>query len=151
MEYLELKPILYQSFEALQCKDDLFTAALEEYSNARRGYTVHAFIDALTKGNKSGTQRPIEQFSNESLRYINDMLAWIHQELDVERELLATLLKNCKAETVNTLTKNVLATISEGLCQPLKLRVEQSLSRETNCVILYRLSSLFLYYVKTFE
>uniref|UniRef100_A0AC34FGC6 Conserved oligomeric Golgi complex subunit 6 n=1 Tax=Panagrolaimus sp. ES5 TaxID=591445 RepID=A0AC34FGC6_9BILA len=150
-EFLELKPLLYQSFEALQCKEELFTAALDEYSNARRGYTVHAFIDALTKGNKSGTQRPIEQFSNESLRYINDMLAWIHQELEVERELLGTLLKNCKPESVHSLTKKILATISEGLCQPLRLRVEQSLTRETNCVVLYRLSSLFLYYAKTFE
>uniref|UniRef100_A0A914YWK5 Conserved oligomeric Golgi complex subunit 6 n=1 Tax=Panagrolaimus superbus TaxID=310955 RepID=A0A914YWK5_9BILA len=150
-EFLELKPILYQSFEVLQCKENLFSAALDEYSNARRGYTVHAFIDALTKGNKSGTQRPIEQFSNESLRYINDMLAWIHQELEVERELLGTLLKKCKPETVHGLTKTILATISEGLCQPLKLRVEQSLTRETNCVVLYRLSSLFLYYAKTFE
>uniref|UniRef100_A0A7E4VW48 Conserved oligomeric Golgi complex subunit 6 n=1 Tax=Panagrellus redivivus TaxID=6233 RepID=A0A7E4VW48_PANRE len=151
VEFLELKPVLYQSFEVLQSRDDLFTAAIDEYSNARRGFVVHAFIDALTKGSRTEQQRPIEQVSSETLRYANDMLAWMHQELEVERELLTTLLKNCHPETVNSLAKRVLSTVSEGLCQPLKMRVEQSLTRESNCVVLYRLSSLFLYYEKTFE
>lgn len=151
VEFLELKPILHHSFEALQSRENLFQAALTEYCNARRGYVVHSFIDALTKGGKSGTQRPIEQLSTESLRYINDMLAWIHQALEVEKELLITLLKSCKTETVTGLTKTCLATVGEGLCQPLKLRVEQSLMREGNCVVLYRLSSLFLFYVQNLE
>ncbi|KAE9555581.1 hypothetical protein FO519_001252 [Halicephalobus sp. NKZ332] len=151
VEFLELKPILHHSFEALQSRENLFQTALTEYCNARRGYVVHAFIDALTKGGKSGSQRPIEQSSTESLRYVNDMLGWIHQALEVEKELLINLLKSCKTERVTALTKNCLATIGEGLCQPLKLRVEQSLMREGNCVVLYRLSSLFLFYVKNLE
>lgn len=151
VEFLELKPVLYLSFEALQNREDLFYQALKEYANARRGYIVHAFIDVMTKGNKSGSQRPIEQLSADALRYINDMLSWIHQSLEIEKELLATLLKSCKTETISGINKKCLSTIAEGLCQPLKLRIEQSLMREGNCVTLYRLSSLFLFYVKNLE
>jgi hypothetical protein len=32
------------------------------------------------------------------LRYVGDMLAWIHQSIASERELLQTLLKLCSAE-----------------------------------------------------
>ncbi|KAH7693882.1 Conserved oligomeric Golgi complex component 6, partial [Aphelenchoides avenae] len=151
VEFLELKPLLYQSFEALQERIPLFEKALEEFSNARRNYVVRAYIDALTKGGKTAVQRPIEQLSSEPLRYVNDMLAWIHQAIEVERELLSALLKNCKPEVTSTYQKQVICGISDALCQPLKLRVEQTLSRETNCVVLYRLSSLFLFYQRTFE
>jgi len=37
------------------------------------------------------------------------------------------------------------------VCQPLKLRLEQVVMRETDCVLLYHLSTIFLYYSKTLE
>ena len=50
-----------------------------------------AFINALTRGGPGGTPRPIELQAHDSLRYIGDMLAWIHQACASEKELLESL------------------------------------------------------------
>lgn len=60
VEFLELKPILYQSFEALQERDSLFKSALDEYSMARRSHVVRAYIEALTKGGWSLTESYVD-------------------------------------------------------------------------------------------
>ena len=82
---------------------------------------------------------------------MSDMLASCYQIVDAETDLLKSLLKLCAPEIVTSTTKKWLGSLSEALCAPLKLRVEQTLTRETNCVVLYRLSSLFLYYASQFE
>lgn len=79
------------------------------------------------------------------------MLAWLHQAFEQETELLQTLLKNCPIEIISPTIKDTLNNISEQLINPLKLRIEQTLTRETNAVVLYRLSSLLLYYKRHFE
>ncbi|CAD5228873.1 unnamed protein product [Bursaphelenchus okinawaensis] len=149
VEFLELKPILHMAVEALQPREKLFEVVLEEYSAARRSFVVRAYIDVLTKG--KGLSKPIEHLSGDPLRYASDMLVWIHQALEGEVELLQALLRSCPTEVITPTSKKTLASISEALCQPLKLRIEQNLSRETNSVVLYRLSSLFLYYSRHFE
>lgn len=45
-----------------------------------------------------GSPKPIEVLSHDPLRYVGDMLAWIHQAMATERELLQTLLKLCPPE-----------------------------------------------------
>lgn len=150
VEFLELKPILHLSLSALQTRHPLFESILAEYSSARRSYIVRFFIDALTKG-RGGSSKPIENIANDPLRYVNDMLATIHQALELETELLQSLLKSCASEIITPTVKQTLCSIAEALCQPLKLRIEQTLTRETNCVTLYRLCSLILYYVRQFE
>lgn len=42
-----------------------------------------------------GTPRPIELHSHDPLRYVGDMLAWIHQATASEKEHLQSLLKKC--------------------------------------------------------
>lgn len=75
----------------------------------------------------------------------------MHQALELETELLQSLLKSCAPEIITPTVKQTLCSIAEALCQPLKLRIEQTLTRENNCVVLYRLCSLLLYYVRQFE
>lgn len=65
---MEVKPIVYESLELLETRGDLFERILEEYSTARRSNVVRAYIDILTKGGKSGIQRPIEHLSNEPIK-----------------------------------------------------------------------------------
>ncbi|KAG6841102.1 hypothetical protein H0H93_004354 [Arthromyces matolae] len=57
-----------------------------------------SFINALTRGGPSGLPRPIELHAHDPLRYIGDMLAWVHQAVAAERELLEALfaVKNDK-------------------------------------------------------
>uniref|UniRef100_A0A1I8BYH4 Conserved oligomeric Golgi complex subunit 6 n=1 Tax=Meloidogyne hapla TaxID=6305 RepID=A0A1I8BYH4_MELHA len=153
VEFLDLKPILIQSFEHIQSKPALFSKALEDYSYARKSYLVRAFIESLTKGNKSsGHQKPIEQLSTDPIRYVNEMFSWIQNAILNEKEMLENLLRGCHrmAETITEQTLTVLSSISEAFCQPLRLRVEQCITREGNCIVLYRLSNLLLYFVDTF-
>lgn len=68
---------------------------LDEFSNARRAAVVRSFIDALTRGGSGGTPRPIELHSHDPLRYLGDMLAWVHQGTASEEEHLQALFKKC--------------------------------------------------------
>ena len=73
----------------------LFNYSLDEFGAARRTAIVRGFIDALTRGGPGGTPRPIELVSHDPLRYVGDMLAWLHQATASEKEHLQSLLKHC--------------------------------------------------------
>jgi hypothetical protein len=60
-------------------------------ANIRRSSVTRAFIDALTRGGPGGTPRPIELQAHDPIRYIGDMLAWVHQAGASEREILEGL------------------------------------------------------------
>ena len=42
-----------------------------------------------------GTPRPIELHSHDPMRYVGDMLAWLHQASASEKEYVNSLLKKC--------------------------------------------------------
>ena len=70
---------------------------LDEYCNSRRNAIVKLFIDALTKGGPNGqSPRPIELNSHDPIRYMGDMLAWIHQATASENEFLRSLFRKFK-------------------------------------------------------
>lgn len=52
------------------------------------------FILIIFKG-PGGTPRPIELHSHDPLRYVGDMLAWLHQAAASEKEYVHSLLKKC--------------------------------------------------------
>jgi conserved oligomeric Golgi complex subunit 6 len=52
---------------------------------------LSSFLTALTRGGPSGLPRPIELHAHDPLRYVGDMLAWVHQAMAAERELLESL------------------------------------------------------------
>ena len=86
------------------------------------------------------------------------MLAWIHEAIEGERDLLQLLLKDCKPEILKDSTAHVLDVITSALCRPFKVRwfhffqlsfqvrVEQALAAESDSVILYKISGLFNFY-----
>ncbi|KAK6725985.1 hypothetical protein RB195_004354 [Necator americanus] len=144
-DYVEMKAVLCQSFAALQEREVLLKYALDEVCTARKNQLLRLYIDALTKGTQS-SGKPIELMSHDPLRYMGDMLAWIYEALEGERELLQLLLKDCSPQVIRDNSVNLLSQISSSLCRPFKLRVEQALAGETDSVVLYRLSALFIFY-----
>ena len=48
-------------------------------------------MDALTRGGPNGLPRPIELHAHDPIRYVGDMLAWIHQMMATERKFLESL------------------------------------------------------------
>ncbi|XP_078489282.1 conserved oligomeric Golgi complex subunit 6 [Ciona intestinalis] len=157
---LDINPLQQQALKALQNRPVLFSYTLDEYSNARRGSVVHGFIDALTRGKHGppspigdaprthGGPRPIELHAHDPMRYVGDMLAWLHQASASEKECLTQLLAECEKPTAEASCKT-LANLLNGVCRPLKVRVEQVLVSEPGTLLLYKLTNLLKFYHDT--
>ncbi|XP_062521399.1 conserved oligomeric Golgi complex subunit 6-like [Corticium candelabrum] len=140
----DVVPALRHSMKAFKERQVLLKCSLDELATARRTAVVRMFIDALTRGGPMGTPRPIELHSHDPIRYIGDMLGWVHQAIASERELLQSILSH---EQVDELpVKSALCHITEGVCQPLKVRVEQVIVSEQGAATLYKLANLLHFY-----
>jgi len=60
-------------------------------SETRQTTLLNAFLTALTRGGPTGLPRPIELHAHDPIRYVGDMLAWVHQAIAAEREFLESL------------------------------------------------------------
>ncbi|UYV83028.1 COG6 [Cordylochernes scorpioides] len=143
--------LLSRAFECLQERPVLFQYSLDECANARRAAVVRSFIDALTRGGPGGMPCPIELHSHDPLRYVGDMLAWVHQCAASEQELLESLLKHVHREELDSAVQKSLSHITEGLCRPFKMRIEQVVVAQHQLVLLYKLIGLIKFYTQTLE
>ncbi|KAK9411176.1 Conserved oligomeric Golgi complex subunit 6 [Crotalus adamanteus] len=148
-ETCDVSPVLAQGMEALQDRPVLYKYTLDEFGTARRSAMVRGFIDALTRGRPGGTPRPIEMHSHDPLRYMGDMLAWLHQATASEKEHLEALLKHITTEGVEENMQEIVGHITEGVCRPLKVRIEQVILAEPGAVLLYKISNLLKFYHHT--
>ncbi|VDO64402.1 unnamed protein product [Heligmosomoides polygyrus] len=119
-DYVEMKAVLCQSFAALQEREVLLKYALDEVVTARKNQILRLYIDALTKGTYSNG-KPIELMNTWVICWHGYMKHW---------RVNANFCKCCLKNAV------------------LKLRVEQALAGETDSVVLYRLSALFMFYTE---
>jgi len=149
IEAPEHGPLVSKAMHYLQDREVLFKYVIEEYTSSRRAILVKQFIDALTVGGPGGTPRPIEMHAHDPSRYVGDMLAWLHQAAPGEAENITQLLKLCDKTDIGQVSATVLAGATEGVCRPLKTRVEQILVSEPGAVILYRLTNLIRFYEGT--
>lgn len=60
-------------------------------TSTRQSSSLQAFLDALTRGGPNGLPRPIEIHAHDPIRYVGDMLAWVHQTTASEHEFLESL------------------------------------------------------------
>lgn len=171
---MEVREVTKKAIQALKQDDQFFRSILEELVHVRRNAILRAFIDALTRGGPGGTPRPIELHAHDPLRYIGDMLAWIHQTVASEREFLESVLSSERkkrdrgqaeiklpkasplrlvesdatdAEIVDSLLDKNL----EGTARPLKSRVEQVLVSQANAITAFKISNLIKFYSSTIE
>jgi hypothetical protein len=127
-------------------------------ASARHDAVARAFLNALTRGGPGGTPRPIELQAPDPLRYIGDMLAWVHQACAGEKEILESLFQRNveKYEDVSGITVKVSDTIGdlldcamEGTCRPLKSRMEQVLVLQPGAITSYKVANLIQFYTAT--
>ncbi|KAL9275464.1 Conserved oligomeric Golgi complex subunit 6-like protein, partial [Drosera capensis] len=88
----EVNELLKTAVRCLKERPVLFKYCAEELANMRHNALFRRFISALTRGGPSGVPRPIEVHAHDPLRYVGDMLAWLHQALASERELVHAVL-----------------------------------------------------------
>jgi conserved oligomeric Golgi complex subunit 6 len=142
----EIGVLVMQAMCRLQDRPVLFKYVIDEYSTARRSVLVRAFIDALTQGGPNGNPKPIEMHAHDPKRYIGDMFAWLHQAIPPEKDNLMVLVKYCDKYDLSEQIQAALANISDGLCHPLKVRVEMILNSEKDTIVLYSIANLIRFY-----
>lgn len=163
----EVSELLKTAVRCLKERPILFKYCAEEVANMRHNALFRRFISALTRGGPGGLPRPIEVHAHDPLRYVGDMLGWLHQALASERELVLALLDPDAVvdtgPTANRFSKSlesdsgktdsdltfVLDRIFEGVCRPFKVRVEQVLQSQPSLIISYKLSNTLEFYSYT--
>ncbi|XP_068664002.1 conserved oligomeric Golgi complex subunit 6 [Aristolochia californica] len=164
----EVSDLLKTAVHCLRERPVLFKYCAEEVANMRHHALFRRFLSALTRGGPGGLPRPIEVHAHDPLRYVGDMLGWLHQALASERELVLVLLDPDamvdSGPTARQFSKNtsesdssrtetdatfILDRIFEGVCRPFKGRVEQVLQSQPSLIISYKLSNMLEFYSYT--
>jgi hypothetical protein len=88
----ELHALLPLALDALRERVVLHGYALEDIGRTRGAALGQAFAAALTAGGPGGVPRPIEMHAHDPLRYVGDMLGWLHQAVASEFEFVSNIL-----------------------------------------------------------
>ncbi|GAA6064385.1 hypothetical protein JCM10212_002918 [Sporobolomyces blumeae] len=170
-DVLEVSANVRTAIARLKSRPDLLSEVLTILGTTRSTSILNLFLDALTRGGPNGLPRPIELHAHDPIRYIGDMLAWIHQAMAGEREFLESLF-GIKDEgrwvgSVHAFSlrsrgsatdvsdedrvKSLLDKDFEGCGRPLKIRVQQTVKSQESSIMAYRISTLIHFYKVTME
>jgi hypothetical protein len=131
---------LCDAFEILKQRPAYLNFCLGELSNHRKEALISQFARSLTSEfGYFGAVKPIEMSAHDPHRFISDMLAWMHQSLATECELLKSLLRITSSKALfssdsdkvsenndfyEVAIHNHLEKSFEGLVRPLQSRIE---------------------------
>ena len=173
---VEVSPTMREVIHRLKTReqDDLLKAVLDQLATARSAAILANFLEALTRGGPSGLPRPIELHAHDPIRYVGDMLAWVHQAMAGEREFLESLFgvkadgrlpgsvrpeypvrvpkDEYEKEEDEGRIRALMDKNLEGCGRPLKIRVQQTIrSQEGSSLMAYKISNLIAFYRLTIE
>mmetsp|Transcript_67376 Transcript_67376/g.161581 ORF Transcript_67376/g.161581 Transcript_67376/m.161581 type:complete len:707 (-) Transcript_67376:30-2150(-) len=163
--------VLRRALSLLVERPVYFNHCMRDVAKARKQALVQRFVDALRQGDVSGS-RPIELQATDPVRYVGDMLAWIHENAAFEKEAVSALMgpaakksaagessaplasmSSSIADTEGSLAlssfNEILDQILEGLVQPFSTRVKQVLEVQTSIVVVYKVGQILLFFAKT--
>jgi hypothetical protein len=154
--------VLKRTLQLLAERPVYFNHCVRDISRARKAALVQRFLEALSHGDASSGARPIELQACDPVRYIGDMLAWIHENSASEREAIASLMGRAEGEADGKASNSdqeftlvsfeyILNFTLEGIVAPFSNRVRQVLDTQTSIVIFYKVSQVFSYFAKKLE
>lgn len=152
------KKQLSQALKVLSERPAQFEVALKTLSESRQRSLTTLFVNALTTD--TAHEKAIDFYAFDPLRYVGDILAWIHSEIVNERETVSSLfgseMKSATGELLWTLDPtetidSLVDTITSGVVKPFKLRIEQVVSAETRIGVIYQLSDKLNFYSSMFS
>ncbi|KAF9042684.1 oligomeric complex COG6 [Rhodocollybia butyracea] len=162
---LEVSTTMREGVRRLRKRPELLNESLASLSLTRQTTLTSSFITALTRGGPSGLPRPIELHAHDPLRYIGDMLAWVHQAIAAEREFLEALFdmkddmrmvgsarefvekENMSQE--EEWTRDLMDAAVGKVCVPLKVRVQQTIRSQESAIMSYKIANLLQFYRMT--
>ncbi|KZV66572.1 oligomeric complex COG6 [Peniophora sp. CONT] len=153
---LEVSSNLREGIKRLRQRPELLGECLMTLAQTRRAALLAAFLSALT--NPSSGTRPIELHAHDALRYVGDMLAWVHQSIAAEHEFLESLFGTpVRQRMIGAVREReedgwiaeLMDGAVSGLCGPLKGRVVQAVRALDNAVVAYKVASLLGFYSLT--
>ncbi|EQC38175.1 hypothetical protein SDRG_04604 [Saprolegnia diclina VS20] len=137
--------LLHHAMRHLVARPAFYAHCKEALVAARRGAILRRFIIALTRGGPNGIPRPIEIHSHDPVRYAGDMLAWVHAAIASEHEYFKVLLDGAEAGE----TQRLVGQAFEGIARPLEVRLQQTLTGQTACPVVYQVVHLLGFYCVT--
>ncbi|EDR06395.1 uncharacterized protein LACBIDRAFT_190965 [Laccaria bicolor S238N-H82] len=160
--HLEVSPTMREAISRLRKRPELLTETLRYLSETRQTTLLSSFITALTRGGPSGLPRPIELHAHDPMRYVGDMLAWVHQAIAAEREFLESLfgitsdgrmvgsVRVFEGQSEEEDWVQELMDLAVGkLCVPLKVRVQQTVRSQESSIVSYKIANLLQFYLVT--
>ena len=161
LESPELSPLVLKAYLTIASREILWQSCLEETGFQRKSVVAKAFMDALIKGGPNGNPRPIEFHAYDSVRYVGDIFAWIHQSCASEHELLCSIVKNWGNEQVaregekkplyETFLKENVDKHTDGISRILEARLNQVFQTPRPLLVLFKISHLILFYSSVYE
>ncbi|KUI72253.1 Conserved oligomeric Golgi complex subunit 6 [Cytospora mali] len=172
-----------RALRVLAERPSLFQNCLDLFAETREQVLSDSFYTALTGSSSSGVEdrsvKPIELAAHDPLRYVGDMLAWMHSAAVSERESLEILFlsegdeiaKGIKAGRENEIWRLVdeddsggtpafdpVQALNElvdrdmsGAARVLRQRVEQVIQANEEVILAYKLANLLNFYRVTFS
>ncbi|KDQ13474.1 hypothetical protein BOTBODRAFT_111408 [Botryobasidium botryosum FD-172 SS1] len=160
--HLDVAPVMSEAVRRLRQRPDLLAEALKILSSVRQATLLSLFLEALTRGGPGGLPRPIELHAHDPMRYVGDMLAWVHQAMAGEREFLDGLfgvkdgrmvgsIREYKGGEVQEYIRALMDEDLEKLCMPLKVRVQQTIKSQEGSITSYKIANLLQFYKVTVQ
>ena len=182
LENPQMNASMRQALRVLAERPSLFQNCLDFFAEARERILSDSFYAALTGTSASGVEdrsvKPIDMAAHDPLRYVGDMLAWVHSAMVSEREALEVLfvaegdelakgLRTGRDAEVWRLVADEQDEISDfnalralhdlvdrdisGASRILRQRVEQVIQTNEEIVPAYKLANLISFYHVTFD
>jgi hypothetical protein len=176
LENPQISASVRRSLRVLAERPTLFQSCLDSFAEARESILSDSFHSALTGSTSEAghiATKPIEFHAHDPLRYVGDMLAWVHSTTVSEREALENLfisdgdeikrsiqeglesepwLKDEGAEifdgrkALNQLVSRDLT----GVARLLRQRTEQVIQSHEDATLAYKIANLIGFYNSTF-
>jgi conserved oligomeric Golgi complex subunit 6 len=182
LENPQINSSVRRALRVLAERPSLFQNCLNFFAEAREQILSDAFYLALTGTSASEQEdrsvKPIELVAHDTLRYVGDMLAWIHSATVSEREALEILFVSdgdeiakgiqegrenelwrlmadeadqpVEFDAVKALNELVDRDVS-GAARILRQRVEQVIQTNEDTILAYKLANLLNFYRVTFS
>lgn len=178
LEDPQINSSIRRALRVLAERPSLFHSCLDFFAEAREYILSDSFHYALTDAASAGAERnvkPIEFSAHDPLRYVGDMLAWVHSAAVSEREALEALFvaegdelaRGIQAgfssepwsridgeevafdgqKALNDLVNRDLSAVSRSLRQ----RVELVVQGHEDAVTVYKVANLLSFYETTFS